>query len=59
MRCIKGIDTTSAMTVHAETSDFDRFPTAIALASYRGLTQVKIQAVILIKDWASPSRETV
>ncbi len=38
MRCIKGIDTTAAMTMHAETSDFDRFPTANAFASYCGLT---------------------
>ena len=38
MRCIKGIDTTAAMTMHAETSDFDRFPTANAFAFYCGLT---------------------
>ena len=38
LRCIKGIDTTAAMTMHAETSDFDRFPTANAFASYCGLT---------------------
>lgn len=38
LRCIKGIDTTVAMTLHAETSDFDRFPNAKAFASYCGLT---------------------
>lgn len=38
LRCIKGIDTTVAMTMHAETSDFDRFPTANAFASYCVLT---------------------
>ena len=38
LRCIKGIDTTVAMTMHAETSDFDRSPTANAFASYCGLT---------------------
>ena len=38
LRCIKGIDTIAAMTMHAETSDFDRFPTANAFASYCGLT---------------------
>ena len=38
LRCIKGIDTIVAMTMHAETSDFDRFPTANAFASYCGLT---------------------
>ena len=38
LRCIKGFDTTAAMTMHAETSDFDRFPTANAFASYCGLT---------------------
>ena len=58
LRCIKGIDTTAAMTMHAETSDFDRFPTANAFASYcRSYTRVKIQ-VSLIIDWAChPSRE--
>ena len=29
LRCVKGIDTTVAVTLHAETSDFDRFPNAI------------------------------
>lgn len=38
LRCIKGIDTTVAMTLHAETSDFDRFPSAKAFAFYCGLT---------------------
>ena len=38
LRCIKGFDTTAAMTMHAETSDFDGFPTANAFASYYGLT---------------------
>lgn len=38
LRCIKGIDTTAAMTLQVETSDFDRFPNANAYASYCGLT---------------------
>lgn len=38
LRCIKGIDTTVAVTIHAETSDFDRFPNAKVFASYCGLT---------------------
>lgn len=36
--CIKVIDTTVAMTLHAETSDFDIFPNAKVFASYCGLT---------------------
>lgn len=38
LRSFKGIDTISAMTLHAEISDFSRFPTAEAFASYCGLT---------------------
>lgn len=38
LRCFKGIDTTAAMTIQVETSDFDRFPNAKAYASYTGLT---------------------
>ncbi|MDH6366898.1 MULTISPECIES: IS110 family transposase [Breznakia] len=38
LKCLKGIDVTSAMTVHVEISDFNRFPTAKAFASYVGLT---------------------
>lgn len=38
LRCIKGIDTTAAMILHVETSDFNRFPNAKAYASYCGLT---------------------
>ena len=37
LRCFKGIDTTAAMTLHIEVSDFDRFPNAKAFASYCGL----------------------
>ena len=38
LRCFKGIDTTAAMTLHVEVSDFNRFPTAPAFASFCGLT---------------------
>ena len=38
VRCLKGIDTTAAMTMHVEISDFDRFPNAKAFATYVGLT---------------------
>ncbi len=38
LRCFKGIDTLSAMTIQVETSDFNRFPNAKAYASYTGLT---------------------
>lgn len=38
LRCLKSIDTTAAMTLHAEISDFNRFPTANAFSSYCGLT---------------------
>lgn len=38
LRCLKGIDTTAAMTVHVEISDFTRFPTAKAFTAYLGLT---------------------
>jgi transposase len=38
LRCFKGIDTTTAMTIHVETSDFSRFPNAKAYAAYLGLT---------------------
>ena len=38
LRCLKGIDTASAMTIHVETSDFSRFPNAAAYSSYCGLT---------------------
>lgn len=37
LRAFKGIDTASAMTLHIETADFVRFPTANAYASYCGL----------------------
>ena len=37
LRSIAGIDTTSAMTLHIEISDFNRFPTANAFTSYVGL----------------------
>lgn len=37
LRCLKGIDTASAMTVHIEISDFTRFPTAKAFTAYLGL----------------------
>lgn len=37
LRCFKGIDTESAMTIVAEISDFNRFPNAKAFASYLGL----------------------
>lgn len=37
LRCFKGIDTESAMTIVAEISDFQRFPNAKAFASYLGL----------------------
>lgn len=38
LRCFKGIDTTAAMTLHVEVSDFNRFPNAKAFASFCGLT---------------------
>lgn len=38
LRCIKGIDTMSAMTLHIEISDFNRFPNANAFMSFCGLT---------------------
>lgn len=38
LRCLKGIDTTIAMTLHAEVSDFNRFPNAKAFTSFCGLT---------------------
>lgn len=38
LRCIPGIDTTAAMTIHVEISDFTRFPSANAFTSYVGLT---------------------
>lgn len=38
LRCFKGIDTTAAMTLHVEVSDFKRFPTANAFSSFCGLT---------------------
>lgn len=38
LRAFKGIDTTAAMTLHVEISDFNRFPTANALVAYCGLT---------------------
>ena len=38
LRCFKGIDTTAAMTMHVEVSDFDRFPNAKAFCAYLGLT---------------------
>lgn len=38
LRCLKGIDTATAMTLHVEVSDFNRFPNANAFASFCGLT---------------------
>lgn len=38
LRCFKGIDTTAAMTMHIEISDFNRFSTAKKFSSYVGLT---------------------
>lgn len=38
LRCFKGIATTSAMTIHVETADFSRFPSARAYMAYLGLT---------------------
>ncbi|MGM0110165.1 IS110 family transposase [Enterococcus sp. DIV0187] len=38
LRCLKGIDTSAAMTIHVEISDFSRFPTAKAFTAYLGLT---------------------
>lgn len=38
LRCFKGVDTLSAMTIQVETSDFNRFPNAKAYASFVGLT---------------------
>ena len=38
LRCLKGIDTTAAMTIHVEIEDFTRFPTAKAFTAYLGLT---------------------
>lgn len=36
--CFKRIDTNSAMTLHVEVSDSNRFPTAIAFTSFCGFT---------------------
>ncbi|MFR1449476.1 MAG: transposase [Beduini sp.] len=36
--CFKGIDTTAAMTLHIEISDFNRFSSAKKFSSYVGLT---------------------
>ena len=38
LRTFKGIDTTAAMILHVEISDFNRFPNANAFTSYCGLT---------------------
>lgn len=38
LRCLKGIDTTAAMTLQVEISDFNRFPNAKAFSSFCGLT---------------------
>jgi len=38
LRCFKGIDTVSAMSIHVEVSDFRRFQTAKMFSSYIGLT---------------------
>ena len=38
LRCFKGIDTTAAMTLHIEISDFNRFSSAKKFSSYVGLT---------------------
>ncbi|MEG0276295.1 MAG: IS110 family transposase [Coprobacillus sp.] len=38
LRCFKGIDTTAAMILHVEVSDFERFPNAKAFSSFCGLT---------------------
>lgn len=38
LRCIKGIDTTAAMTIQVEISDFLRFPNPKAFTSFVGLT---------------------
>lgn len=37
LRCLKGIDTLSALTILVETQDFRRFPTAAAFMSFTGL----------------------
>lgn len=37
MRCLKVVDTITAMTIQVETSDFSRFPNAKAYAAYLGL----------------------
>ncbi len=38
LRCFKGVDTLSTMTIQVETSDFNRFPNAKAYASFTALT---------------------
>ena len=38
LRCLKGVDTTTAMMIHVEISDFTRFPNAKAFTAYLGLT---------------------
>ncbi|WP_390410727.1 IS110 family transposase [Lacticaseibacillus jixiensis] len=38
LQCLKGVATTSAMTLHVEISDFTRFPNARAFMNYIGLT---------------------
>lgn len=37
LRCLKGISTTNAMTIHVEIADFSRFSTAPAFMAYVGL----------------------
>lgn len=57
LRCIKGIDTTVAMTLHAEISDFDYFLTPKPLPLTADLHHLKIQVGIRSEGWESPSRE--
>lgn len=38
LRCFKGINTITGMVIHVEISDFSRFPSPAAFASYLGLT---------------------
>lgn len=38
LRCFKGIDTATAISIHVEISDFNRFSSAKAFANYVGLT---------------------
>ncbi|KRN80973.1 transposase [Pediococcus ethanolidurans] len=41
LKCFKGVDTLSALTIQVEISDFNRFPNAASFAAYLGLTPME------------------